>query len=170
MSITTAPPWYRQAWPWFLILLPFAAVVASFITLFIALTHQDALVRDDYYQSSMAINRDLVEEDRARALGLAARLEYEHGTGVLTIQVSGPIESAGSLSLDIVHPTDAARDQALRLRRIGDFEFDGSVTAVLDGKRYLLLRGIAADGVAWRLRGTFYPDAPSQKVALLPAG
>jgi hypothetical protein len=32
-------PWYVQFWPWFLILLPAAAVVASIVTLIIATTH-----------------------------------------------------------------------------------------------------------------------------------
>ena len=38
MSITAGKtiPWYRQGWPWFLILLPATVVVACFITLYLA--------------------------------------------------------------------------------------------------------------------------------------
>ena len=40
-------PWYRQFWPWFIIALPAAAVIASFITLWLAISHPDYLVVDD---------------------------------------------------------------------------------------------------------------------------
>ena len=40
-------PWYRQFWPWFIIALPAAAVIASFITLWLAISRPDYLVVDD---------------------------------------------------------------------------------------------------------------------------
>ena len=40
-------PWYRQFWPWFIIALPASAVVASFITLWIAISNPDQVVVDD---------------------------------------------------------------------------------------------------------------------------
>ena len=40
-------PWYRQMWPWILIAIPASAVVASAITLWLAITHEDPLVVDD---------------------------------------------------------------------------------------------------------------------------
>ena len=45
MSDQTERPWYRQFYPWMLIALPASAVIAGFITLYIAITHPDALVR-----------------------------------------------------------------------------------------------------------------------------
>ncbi len=43
--------WYKQFWPWFIIALPASAVIASFITLWLAITHPDPLVIDkDEYQ------------------------------------------------------------------------------------------------------------------------
>ncbi|MGL4901125.1 MAG: FixH family protein, partial [Shewanella sp.] len=47
--MTEQQPWYKQFWPWFLIILPLCAVIASFATLKIALTNSDALVAEDYY-------------------------------------------------------------------------------------------------------------------------
>ena len=41
------PPWYRQFWPWFIIALPASAVVASFFTLWLAISNPDPLVVDD---------------------------------------------------------------------------------------------------------------------------
>jgi len=44
-------PWYRQFWPWFIIALPASVVVASFITLWLAISNPDHLViEDDEYQ------------------------------------------------------------------------------------------------------------------------
>ena len=40
-------PWYRQFWPWFIIALPAAAVLASFFTLWLAISNPDYLVVDD---------------------------------------------------------------------------------------------------------------------------
>ncbi len=40
-------PWYRQFWPWFIIALPASAVIASFITLYLAISRPDPLVVDD---------------------------------------------------------------------------------------------------------------------------
>ena len=45
------PPWYRQFWPWFIIALPASVVVASFFTLWLAISNPDQLViEDDEYQ------------------------------------------------------------------------------------------------------------------------
>lgn len=41
------PPWYRQFWPWFIIALPAAAVIASLITLYLAVSRPVQLVVDD---------------------------------------------------------------------------------------------------------------------------
>ena len=40
-------PWYRQFWPWFIIALPACAVIASFITLWLAVSRPDYLVVDE---------------------------------------------------------------------------------------------------------------------------
>lgn len=44
-------PWYKQFWPWFIIALPASAVIASFISLWLAVSHPDQLVvTDDEYR------------------------------------------------------------------------------------------------------------------------
>lgn len=42
-----ARPWYREPWPWFVIGLLGAAVTASLVTLWIAMTNPDLLVVED---------------------------------------------------------------------------------------------------------------------------
>ncbi|MFN2376686.1 MAG: FixH family protein [Candidatus Binatia bacterium] len=41
---TDSKPWYRQFWPWFLILLPATSVVFSFATLYVALRDADEVL------------------------------------------------------------------------------------------------------------------------------
>jgi hypothetical protein len=45
-------PWYKQFWPWFIIALPASAVIASFISLWLAVSNPDQLVvtEDEYLQ------------------------------------------------------------------------------------------------------------------------
>jgi len=43
-------PWYRHVWPWLLIVPPAAAVVGGAITLYLAVTRPDALVREDCHR------------------------------------------------------------------------------------------------------------------------
>ena len=40
-------PWYKQFWPWFIIALPASVAVASFVTLWIAISNPDHLVVDE---------------------------------------------------------------------------------------------------------------------------
>jgi hypothetical protein len=47
MTTDTARPWYRQAWPWLLIIPPAGAVIGGAITLYLAISRPDVLVRTD---------------------------------------------------------------------------------------------------------------------------
>lgn len=41
----TEPAWYRQFWPWFLIMLPATVVVASVITIYLAVSNADPIIK-----------------------------------------------------------------------------------------------------------------------------
>ncbi len=47
MSAPGAKPWYRHLWPWLLIVPPAAAVIGGGLTLYLAVTRPDTLVRKD---------------------------------------------------------------------------------------------------------------------------
>ena len=47
--------WYKQFWPWFLIVLPTAAVIASFLSLYIAFKYADQPVQDGYVQQGLTV-------------------------------------------------------------------------------------------------------------------
>ena len=56
-------PWYRQFWPWFIIALPTVVVIASLLTVYIAVSHPDPLVDGDYYRHGLTINERLDNAD-----------------------------------------------------------------------------------------------------------
>ena len=47
MSDLSPKPWYRHVWPWLLIVPPAAAVIGGSVTLYLAVTRPDTLVRKD---------------------------------------------------------------------------------------------------------------------------
>ena len=68
-------PWYRQRWPWLLMLGPAIVVVAGIVTAVIAIETDDGLVADDYYKRGLAINQTLERAARTAALGLTATVD-----------------------------------------------------------------------------------------------
>lgn len=48
-------PWYRQFWPWFLLALPAAALIAGFSTLVIAFRHADQEISEPYVKRGLII-------------------------------------------------------------------------------------------------------------------
>lgn len=141
-------PWYRQFWPWFLILLPATAVVASLSTLYIASTGADDLVVDDYYKDGLAINRQLEKQQEARARGISAQLALRGDN--LTVTVSGPV-TGRSLSLTLSHPMEADRDFSVNLVRSSAEQFRARLPALPASGWHWILRPGAEDD--WRLDG-----------------
>ena len=52
-------PWYKQFWPWFLIILPLTVVVWTIITVIIFSNNSVSLVTEDYYKKGKGINIDI---------------------------------------------------------------------------------------------------------------
>lgn len=112
-AVNVEPPWYRQGWPWLLMLMPALAVVGGFITLWLAITSNNALVVDDYYREGKAINQTLARDQQASRLGLSATIERSgDGSGTIGLAASnGAMAAPAGLRLRLVHPTDAQADR-----------------------------------------------------------
>ena len=67
-SIVT--PWYRQRWPWLLMIMPATAMFGGIFTWWLAANANNSMVVDDYYREGRAINQQLARDDRATQLGL----------------------------------------------------------------------------------------------------
>lgn len=107
-------PWYRHSAPWLLMLGPATVVVAGIHTTWLAFSHQDALVVDDYYKRGKAINQDLRRDSAAVQRGITATLRYEPSLTRLSGTVrnsSGPETSA--IQIQLVHPTQPQKDVRL---------------------------------------------------------
>jgi hypothetical protein len=113
-------PWYRQAWPWLLMLMPALAVVGGAITFWLATSTNNAMVVDDYYREGKAINRQLARDRTATELGLSGRLESgPDGAAVLTLRAAVPGVLPATVDVRLVHATRAELDRTLILRGDG---------------------------------------------------
>ena len=81
MDKTIPEPWWKFGHVWLVVAGPAVVVVASFITLYLAVTRPDALVSEDYYREGMEINKTL--EKSASNLAPAEAGRNHAATGAL---------------------------------------------------------------------------------------
>ena len=142
-------PWYRQFWPWFLILLPASVVVAGLVTLYIAIDGADDLVSDEYYKNGLAINRQLEKKNRAEALGISATLEFSQHSVAVTVAGDVPAEK---LNLILSHPLEADQDLTVELQRLEPGFYGGSMNEAIFSRWHWSLESLETP--VWRLDGT----------------
>lgn len=146
-------PWYRHLWVWLVMIPPAAAVVAGFITAWLA-GGPPALVVDDYSEIAMATEQSQNRDRQARQYGLAADISLPaEGASPASLQLvlratqSGFLAPA-QLQLQFIHPTREELDQALILERAGDL-YTGTLNRPAS-RVYVQLEDL--DG-QWRLVG-----------------
>ena len=160
---TRAVPWYREPWPWLLMLGPAVVVVAAFVTLWLAVRSSDGLVADDYYKQGLAINQALARGDRARAMGLSARLRIDGGSAIVALRSREGVSLPETIRLSFAHPTRGGLDRVVDLEgsAVG---YRASMPDLSDGRWQILLED--PDGM-WRLSGVArVPD--SREIELGP--
>jgi hypothetical protein len=116
-------PWYRQRWPWLLMIMPAVAVVSGIFTWWLAATTNHSLVVDDYYREGRAINQQLARDDRASELALVATLAPQAGAAGIALDLAGDLGTGkrpDTLLLRLVHATETTLDAELTLRHVGD--------------------------------------------------
>lgn len=144
-------PWYKQFWPWFLISGPLTVVIAAMITINIAISTSDGLVTDDYYKQGLGIHVDAERTARAKALGVAGQLTYEHETGAIRLVLDKPVEGLPpALALDVFHPTRKDNDRNTLLTQTGPGEYVGRVEPVIPANWKLTLN---PEDEEWRIVG-----------------
>jgi hypothetical protein len=151
-SALQSKPWYREPWPWFLISLPAAAVIAGLTTVWIAARSADGLVVGDYYKAGLAINQTLARDDTARALALTATLQRVDEALALTL--AGRLQAwPDQLGLTLAHPTRQGQDWTLVLKHAGGGHYRAALPAMADGKWHAQLADSAS---TWRLSGVLH--------------
>ena len=110
-------PWYKQFWPWFLILLPLCAVIASINLLFSSLDNSDSLVAEEYYKEGKAINMDLRKINYAKQIGMKYLVSIDDNLIEIT-QHGGPAYTA-ALNVHFYHRTLEQHDLKLKVTADG---------------------------------------------------
>ena len=141
-------PWYREIWPWLLMVPPALAVAGGLTMIYLATQTPSALVVDDYARIEELTSERFARDREARRLELSAELSFESGTGRIEVTLEAPTfsELPNALTLALRHATDPSADRDLNLTRSGGrFVAD----AELAPGRYLL--ELMPEDRTWRL-------------------
>lgn len=164
MIRTDSTPWYLEPWPWLLMSGPLIVIVAGIFTLVLAVRTSDGLVAEDYYKEGLAINRAIERDERARALGLSASLQFSEERTRVRAFLAGAGTPPAALRLTLAHRTRAGEDQSILLRAIAPGVYEGTLGAQRSASWRIEL---ADEARAWRLSGDW--AAGSARAQLAPA-
>ncbi|HVK56276.1 MAG TPA: FixH family protein [Burkholderiales bacterium] len=145
-------PWYKEPWPWLLILFPAAAVVGGFITLAFAVQTTDGFVTADYYKVGLAINQELSREQKAKDLNLRAEAKAYVDNGLLLVHLDGDGAMPAAVRLIITHPTRVSMDQSISLKAMPGGWYQGHVKPLPQARWRLMLEDPAR---SWRIDGSW---------------
>lgn len=81
-TLGSTGPWWKFGYVWLVVAGPLVVVVASMVTLYLAVTRPDPLVSDDYYRQGININQTLENEAQAASLAPALAARNHAQTGV----------------------------------------------------------------------------------------
>ncbi|MEZ9232690.1 FixH family protein [Vibrio amylolyticus] len=104
-----ALPWYKQFWPWFLIILPATVVFWTITTVILFTQNSVHLVTEDYYKKGKGINVDISKVQVANDLGLSATVRSE-GNQILFKFDKGNLEHYPAITAMFAHRTLPDRD------------------------------------------------------------
>jgi len=141
-------PWYRQFWPWFLIALPASVVIASLVTIWLAVSRPNPMVVDDYARIARSIEQRRERDFAAAALGVTAEIRLIADAGLVVVRLAPASVEPESLELRLSHPLVEARDRVVKLTRSPE-GWSGELDAPA-GRWYLQLY---PGDLAWRLSG-----------------
>jgi hypothetical protein len=153
MTTKNTEPWYRVPFVWLVVLLPLTAVVASFVSLALAVRSDTGLVEDDYYKRGLEINRVLDRDRAAVAEGLASRLELDDAHHELRLRLSARRHEAlpPNVELKLMHATRAGFDKTLILPRRADGTYRAPLPDFVPGHWDVQL-----SAQNWRLVGSLF--------------
>ncbi len=159
------PPWYRQFWPWFLISIPLATVIASIITIHLATTTNDGLVVDNYYKKGLAIHMDADALQKARALGMEADVGMSRGRHLLTLDLrSRENQAFGPLQIALRHPTRPNHDLILKLVPVGPSRYQAELPSDIAEVNWKIQ--LSAPEAGWQLHGRIDNNATEARLTL----
>lgn len=156
-------PWYREFWPWFLMLPPALSIAGGVAMVVLATKTPSTLVVEDYARIEELTSERFERDREAARLRLSAEVAFERDAGRIELVLSAPVsmESSSGLILALRHASNPARDLELNLVRRGErFVADAEIAP---GNYYLELMPA---GREWRLGGG--PSRLDRAVVLEP--
>jgi len=168
MQNTNTKPtaWYKQFWPWFLLVPLIVTVIVGMTMLTFSIQVFDGTVNDNYYKEGLAINQTLERDHNATKLGMSAEVKVDSLTGDVLVTLDGQLESwPTELKLDFINPTRAAKDYGITLSQIADNHYRGQVEKAPLNLWYM---DISAESGNWRLKGS--AEFPVEESFTLKAG
>ena len=82
-TLGSTGPWWKFCHVWLVFGGPAVVVVASLVTVYIAVTRPDPLVTEDYYRKGIEINKTLENAAHAPSLAPALQARNHAATGVV---------------------------------------------------------------------------------------
>jgi hypothetical protein len=161
LPVARSGPWYRERWPWFLMLGPALVLVAGGYTTWLAYRSDDGLIARDYYKRGLLINKTLQLDHNAAAWAISAQGAWSADGRSLSVHVSGIDRVATGLVLRAVVDRTGA-EQVVRLRHVGGGWYEAAWVRPADERwRATLETG------DWRL--TMVESAPGAAVRFVAA-
>ena len=155
-------PWYRQRWPWLVMLPPAAAVVGCIITITLAIRSADGVVAADYYKRGLAINEQLARSQFAEQINLRAQVSAQGIGGGDEVRVAlradQTVPPQATLKLRLLHPGRGGADREAVLARVAVHDEGRDVTYVGQWKDAEPIAGqvnwrLVLEASDWRLDG-----------------
>ncbi|HVK98425.1 MAG TPA: FixH family protein [Dongiaceae bacterium] len=141
MTTMQAKPWYKQFWPWFIIAIPASSVIVGTVMIVLAMQDPGGLVREDWYKEGMAINQRLDKQNKAKAAGIKAYFSFSTAENVISLRVDNiDPQQESTLTLELVHPTQAQHDQTVQLYRTPQNTYFAKLEQTPSGFYYVQLR------------------------------
>lgn len=157
-----AHPWYKERWPWLLMVPPAAAVVAGVYTLALAMRSWDGLVSDDYYKEGLAIQQRIDRTAKAAELGIQAWVRVHEGRVTLWFEPTTlKIPAPPLITVRFVHPTQQGKD--LQMNLVRDDGHYWAPLALPSAGKWLI--EIEDESRQWRLSGTIH--FPTERAELI---
>lgn len=153
--------WYRETWPWFIIILLSASILGAVSMSIIAFKHSPAEIDSHWYQDAALTKRKRQQVAFIKHLHLQAQLNLKQGDITLDLNYD-PVKLTAAqkklldveeLWLYIAHPVKPEYDQKIHLQRMAEHRYHGQITAALSGKRQLL---ISPNSELWYLTSQAY--------------
>lgn len=154
-------PWYREPWPWLLMIGPVVVVFAGIYTAWLAISTSDGLVTENYYQEGLRAGETVAKNARAAELGITAKLHLTGQAVTVRLTAKEPgFEIPARIELALSHPTRAGLDRKTILTRDGE-SHHGEIELPASGHWLVLIED---EHKNWRLMGSVLLPAAGEVI------